>query len=94
MANKSVMTEEIAPNSCVLLLAGVELIFFRVAGRGLCFGFVLKTVRIIKRKFVVAEQGCTEPRPFLFLGLPHWQGSWGYMGSLGGDAARTADPSW
>ena len=34
----------------VLVLAGIELIFFRVARMGLCFGFVLKTVLI--------TQGC------------------------------------
>ena len=30
----------------VLVLAGIELIFFIVASRGLCFGFVTKTVLI------------------------------------------------
>ena len=35
----------------VLVLAGIELIFFIVASMGLCFGFVLKTVLII--------QGCS-----------------------------------
>jgi len=30
----------------VLVLAGIELIFFIVASMGLCFGFVLKTVLI------------------------------------------------
>ena len=34
----------------VLVLAGIELIFFIVASMGLCFGFVLKTVSI--------TQGC------------------------------------
>jgi len=34
----------------VLVLAGVELNFFIVAGMGLCFGFVLETVLI--------TQGC------------------------------------
>ena len=34
----------------VLVLAGIELIFFLVAGMGLCFGFVLRTVLI--------TQGC------------------------------------
>ena len=34
----------------VLVLAGIELVFFVVAGMGLCFGFVLKTVLI--------TQGC------------------------------------
>ena len=35
----------------VLVLAGVELIFFAVAGMGLCFGFVLKTVLVIQGCF-------------------------------------------
>ena len=35
----------------VLLLAGVELIFFLVARMGLCFGFVLKIVLIIQGCF-------------------------------------------
>ena len=34
----------------VLVLAGIELIFFIAASMGLCFGFVLKTVLI--------TQGC------------------------------------
>ena len=34
----------------VLVLAGIELIFFIVASMGLCFGFVLETVLI--------TQGC------------------------------------
>jgi len=35
----------------VLVLAGVELIFFIGASAGLCFGFVLKTVLIIQGCF-------------------------------------------
>ena len=35
----------------VLVLAGIELIFFTVAGMGLCFGFVLKTVLITQGRF-------------------------------------------
>ena len=35
----------------VLVLAGIELIFFIVAGKWLCFGFALKTVLMI-------VQGC------------------------------------
>ena len=33
-------------NYVVLVLAGIKFIFFIVAGMGLCFGFVLKTVLI------------------------------------------------
>ena len=35
----------------VLVLAGVELIFFIAAGMGLCFRFVLETVLIIQGCF-------------------------------------------
>ena len=35
----------------VLVLAGVQLIFFIVAGMGLCFGFVLKTVLVTQGRF-------------------------------------------
>ena len=35
----------------VLVLAGIELIFFIVASMGLCFGFVLETVLIIQECF-------------------------------------------
>ena len=38
------------PTRCaVLVLAGIDLIFFTVASRGLWFGFVLKSVLIIWR---------------------------------------------
>jgi len=41
------------PRECqpVLVLAGIELIFFLVAGMGLCFGFVLETELV--------TQGCS-----------------------------------
>jgi len=35
----------------VLVLAGIELIFFLVAGIGLCFGLVLETVLVTQRCF-------------------------------------------
>jgi len=35
----------------VLVLAGIELIFFIVASMGLCFGFVLKSVLIVQGCF-------------------------------------------
>ena len=38
----------------VLVLAGI--IFFIVAGMGLCFGFVLETALLIQGCFVIAEQ--------------------------------------
>lgn len=44
-------TEDGGPGLCVLVVAGVERIFFPVAAMGLCFGFVLKTWVITKRYF-------------------------------------------
>ena len=38
-------------NPLVLVLAGVVLIFFIVAGMGICFGLVLETVLIIQGCF-------------------------------------------
>lgn len=35
----------------VLVLAGVKLVFFTVAGMSLCFGFVLETVVIMQGCF-------------------------------------------
>ena len=35
----------------MLVLAGIELIFFSVAGMGLCSGFVLETVLMIQGCF-------------------------------------------
>lgn len=35
----------------VLVLAGIESIFFTAAGMGLCFGFVLATVLTIEGRF-------------------------------------------
>jgi len=40
----------ICPYQFVLILGGVELIFFIAASVGLCFGFVLKTVSITQRR--------------------------------------------
>jgi len=40
----------------VLVLAGIESIFFIVADMGLCFGFLLKTVLITQGSFSTAEQ--------------------------------------
>ena len=38
-------------NLGVLVLAGIELVFFTVASMGLHFGFVLKTVLITQGRF-------------------------------------------
>ena len=56
---------------CVLVLAGIELIFFRVAGTGPWFGFVLATVLITQGCFryrsaaLTQSQGlcCSSPHP-------------------------------
>ena len=55
----------------MLVLAGIELIFFIVAGMGLRFGFVLKTVLITQgcfhycRAVLTQSQGlfCVSPHP-------------------------------
>jgi len=44
----------------VLVLAGVELIFFIVAIMGLCFGFVLETVLVIQGCFSYCRAGLTQ----------------------------------
>ena len=49
-------------------MAGIELIFFRVASVGLCFGFVLETVLITQGYFLVAEQGLHRVKAF---SVPH-----------------------
>lgn len=55
----------------VLVLAGVKLVFFTVAGMRLCFGLVLETVLIIQRCFPYCRAGfmqsqslfCLSPYP-------------------------------
>ena len=59
----------------MLVWAGIELIFFTVAGMGLCFGFVLKTVLITQGCFLYCSY--TEPRPFLLLPPPQQRAGWG-----------------
>lgn len=53
----------------VLVLAGVEVIFFAEAGMGLCLGFVLDTELMIEMFLVLLSRGCTET--FLFFIPPH-----------------------
>ena len=73
----------------VLILAGIELIFFIVASRGLCFGFVLKTVLITQRCFhhcwAKAFSASHPTPPARRLGVHK---------KLGRDTAGTADPTW
>ena len=77
----------------VLVLAGVELIFFIVADMGLCFGFVLKTVLITRDVSVPAEQCLHRAKAFA---APHPTQPARRLGGhkkLGGDTAGTADPN-
>ena len=62
--------------SIVLVSAGIELIFFVVAGMGLCFGFVLKTVLIIQFSLLLSS-AYTASRPPLLLTPPRHGASWG-----------------
>ena len=76
----------------MLGLTGIELIFFLVAGMGLCFGFVLKTVLITEGCFpycwavLVLSQGL-----FCFSPHPTSEEAGGAQG-VRGDTAGTADP--
>jgi len=58
-------------------LAGIELIFFILAGMGLCFGFVLKTILITLGCFSCFPAVLTQSGPFLLLVPPHQQVGWG-----------------
>lgn len=76
---------------CVLVLAGVELIFLTVAALGPCFGFVLETVLVTQGWFgyplvvVTQSQGlfCSSPHPT----------SEGAGSAWGWDTVRTAVPN-
>lgn len=46
-------------------------VFFKVAGIELCFGFVLKTVLIIKMFLLLLSSAYTELRSFLLLRTSH-----------------------
>lgn len=50
----------------VLVLAGIEVIFFTVAGMGLCLGLVLDTELIIEMFLVLLSRACTEPFRFSY----------------------------
>ena len=79
----------------MLVLAGVEFIFFIVASIGLCFGFVLEAVVIDNTGMfsLLLSSAYTELRPFLLLTPPHQRAGWGVHKKLGGDTAGTADPN-
>ena len=78
----------------MLVLAGIELIFFIIARMGLCFGFVLKTVLMFSGTFLLLlSSAYTESRPSLLLTAPPAR-RLGMHKKLGGDTAGTADPNW
>lgn len=66
--------------------AGVESIFFTMAGVGLCFGFVLNTVMIIEQSLDRANAFSAVHAAMLVRRLE-------VLEMLGGDTARTRDPN-
>lgn len=54
-----------------LILAGIELIFFIVAGLGLYFGLVLEVVFVILGIFCIAEQSLHKVKAFSASYSPH-----------------------
>ena len=77
----------------VLVPARMELIFFLVAGIVLCFGFSLRRTLITQDVLVTAEQCLHKVRAF---SAPHTTPPVSRLEvhkKLGGDMARTADPS-
>jgi len=77
----------------VLVLAGVELIFFTVASMRLCFGFVLKTVSIIGKSSFLLSSAYTVSRPFLLLTPPHQRVGWGCIRSWEGTQPGQLTPA-
>ena len=77
----------------MLVLAGIELIFFIVAGMGLRFGFVLKTVLIIEVFSLLLSSAYTESRPFLLLTPPHQWAGWGCTRSWEGTQPGQLTPT-
>lgn len=64
----------------VLVLAGVGLTFFTVAGNGavfsICAGHSDDNPGMI---LFLLSRACVEPRPFLLFTLLCWRGEWGCM---------------
>ena len=77
----------------MLVLAGIELIFFIVASMGLCFGFVLETVLIIEMFSLLLSRAYTESRPFLLLTPPRQRGGWGCTRSWEGTQPGQLTPT-
>ena len=75
----------------VLVLAGMELIFFTAAHTVVCFGFMTKTVLMTHLRFSHCWAVLTQPPgPFCF---SHCPTSLGLHKNLGDDTTRTADPN-
>lgn len=72
----------------VLLLAGIKVICFTVAGMRLCLGFVLDTELKTEMFLVLLIRACIEP--FLFFIPPYWRGL-GVHRRFGGDTGGTGD---
>lgn len=62
---------------CVLVWGGIKLNFFTVVIMGLCFGFVMKTVLITQRCFLLLSSVSMDSRSFLLLTPPQQRGDWG-----------------
>lgn len=77
----------------MLVLLWVELIFFAVAGTGLCFGFILEAVLINTDGFATAEQRLHRVMAFPASHTTPAVGRLGVNNTLGGDTAGTGDPS-
>jgi len=76
-----------------LVLAEVELIFYRVAGTGLCFGFVRETALITPGCFSYCRAAFTQSQG-LFCFSPHPTSKQAVGAQKCGlDTAGTADPS-
>lgn len=83
----------------MLILSLTDLNLLKVAGTGLCFGFLLNVTLIIEHSvdntdvFVINEK-CLEPRPsLLFVRLVMLVRRFEVHGRLGQDPARTGDPN-
>ena len=79
----------------MLVLAGIELIFFIVPSMGLCFGFVPKTVLIDNTGMflLLLSSAYTESRLFLLLTPPHKWVGWGCTRSWEGTQLGQLTPT-
>lgn len=70
----------------MLVLVGIELIFFAVAGMGLCLGFVLETVLVTQGCFCYR---CTELAQTWGFSVPHPTSEWaGDLQEVGRGSSR------